>query len=630
MVRLFPFILALIAPVYAGLLGTEVTVTELTMTTTTSTGAGPENFLVGTQNLNCPQVDYSAPYFCVPGLGVPYSIVFTDNQIIYTSTNAYDGGDSYYPAIFNGWQFTNLNMGAPITGVGLLTSGLEGLPVVTFTANSVSINLQGILTLGAVSFTLTLQTAQVNLSSTGPVNFAQAQGGPAPQAQNLILTGSFGGGNYSATVVPGTGGNWLQINGGTSASGSVQTTANLALSVNPAVANSLAAGQYTSQISFSFPGTGSANATVTVGLTVAAAPLNASPPSLTFAYSGGVVSPGSQTINVTGGGVGFNVAATSAGNWLTAEASGASTPATVNVSVNPASLPSVFPASGLLTGSVTISAPSGSITIPVTITGPAAPQPSTIQNSASLGFGPIAPGELITIQGANLGPATPASFTVDSQGHVASLLSGVQVMFDSFAGIPTYVSSTQINVAVPYEIAGQTTTKLSVVYGGQTSVQFTEVVAPVAPAIFTFSANGQGQAIVQNVTGVTAGTTNGPAAGIPVGGVTVAASPASQGAVISVYATGGGVTNPPAATGSVNSIITLQPLLNWTPTSGTVTATIGGVTANVSFAGAAPGLVDGIYQFDIAVPVGVSGDALPLVITVDGVSSPAGPTVAVQ
>jgi uncharacterized protein (TIGR03437 family) len=40
-------------------------------------------------------------------------------------------------------------------------------------------------------------------------------------------------------------------------------------------------------------------------------------------------------------------------------------------------------------------------------------------------------------------------------------------MFDSYPGTPTYVSATQVNVAVPYEIAGQSTTNLSVIYAGQ-------------------------------------------------------------------------------------------------------------------------------------------------------------------
>jgi uncharacterized protein (TIGR03437 family) len=330
--------------------------------------------------------------------------------------------------------------------------------------------------------------------------------------------------------------------------------------------------------------------------------------------------------------VNFTATASSVGNWLTVDTASASTPATINVGINPQNLPAVFPAGGL-TGAVTIGATGAqppSIAIPVTLSGPPAPQPSTIQNSASLKFGAIAPGEFITILGANLGPSTPASFTVNPQGGIASTLAGVQVMFDAFPGTPTYVSATQINVAVPYEIAGQATTNVSVIYGGQQSAVFPLAVVPVAPGIFTFTANGLGQAIAINVSGPTAGMTNGPSSGVPISGITIASAPASEGAFIAVYGTGGGATNPAAKTGSVNSITTVLPLANWSTASGTVTATVGGVPAYVAFAGAAPGLSDGVYQFNIQIPVGVSGNALPLAITVNGVSTAVGPTIAVQ
>jgi len=83
----------------------------------------------------------------------------------------------------------------------------------------------------------------------------------------------------------------------------------------------------------------------------------------------------------------------------------------------------------------------------------------SIFNSATgaLGTG-ISPGELITLKGINLGPATPVggtSFSPSAQGTVSSTLAGVQVMFGNVAGTPTYVSSTQINVVVPGKFRGK-------------------------------------------------------------------------------------------------------------------------------------------------------------------------------
>ncbi|HMY74839.1 MAG TPA: hypothetical protein PLQ88_23675, partial [Blastocatellia bacterium] len=51
-----------------------------------------------------------------------------------------------------------------------------------------------------------------------------------------------------------------------------------------------------------------------------------------------------------------------------------------------------------------------------------------------------------------------------------------------------------------------------------------------------------------------------------------------------------------------------------------VTATIGGRAATVSYAGRAPGFV-GLNQFNIALPAGLAAGTYPLVITRGGVAS---------
>jgi uncharacterized protein (TIGR03437 family) len=59
--------------------------------------------------------------------------------------------------------------------------------------------------------------------------------------------------------------------------------------------------------------------------------------------------------------------------------------------------------------------------------------------------------------------------------------------------------------------------------------------------------------------------------------------------------------------------------------------TIGGKTALVSYAGAAPQMVAGIIQINATVPSGVAaGSAVPVVLTVGGIPSPAGTTLAVS
>jgi uncharacterized protein (TIGR03437 family) len=62
----------------------------------------------------------------------------------------------------------------------------------------------------------------------------------------------------------------------------------------------------------------------------------------------------------------------------------------------------------------------------------------------------------------------------------------------------------------------------------------------------------------------------------------------------------------------------------------TVRVTIGGVDAPVQFAGASPQLVFGVVQINATVPPGVApGPGVPLAVTIGGVASQAGVTVAV-
>ena len=271
--------------------------------------------------------------------------------------------------------------------VGFTSSGFNGQPVVTFNANTISVNIAGDLLNPGSSFTITPIVTTVTLIPAGPFLFTQAAGGPSPASQSLVLSAFPGSATYSAQVSPITGGNWALINSASSSSGSLQPFQNLSLTVDPRVANTLPPGQYTSQINLSFPGLRVApNNTVTVNLSVVGRALSVSAPSFYFAYDPSVP-PTSQALTVTsaGGSVNFSVATTSLGDWLTTDTSSASTPQTVHIGIDASKLPASFPAGTQLTGTVTIAAPlaqPSSIAIPVTLTSavPSAPQPSLIMN----------------------------------------------------------------------------------------------------------------------------------------------------------------------------------------------------------------------------------------------------------
>jgi len=64
----------------------------------------------------------------------------------------------------------------------------------------------------------------------------------------------------------------------------------------------------------------------------------------------------------------------------------------------------------------------------------------------------VAPGTLVTIQGTNLSDST-ASGTPDSKGFYPTTLAGVSVYFDGIKAPLLFVSPTQINTQVPYEVS---------------------------------------------------------------------------------------------------------------------------------------------------------------------------------
>jgi uncharacterized protein (TIGR03437 family) len=283
------------------------------------------------------------------------------------------------------------------------------------------------------------------------------------------------------------------------------------------------------------------------------------------------------------------------------------TPGGVNVSINPAGL---TPAS--YQGSLNISASDASVAplvVPVTliVTKPS-PEIGSITNAASFAPGPVAPGEFVTIFGTSVGPSTPANLVLTPSGTVDTILSGTQVFFNNIAAPVIYTSGTQVSVIVPYEIARDTSATLKVEYQGIASLTQTVRVIDSSPGIFVANASGQGAILNQN------------------GSPNSAQNPAAVGSVISIFATGEGQTDPAGVDGVINAqtLPLPKPALP-------VTVQINGQTAEVTYAGAAPGEVAGMLQVNARIPANVpSGASVPVTITVGDATSQAGVTVAIK
>src|SRR5437870_5199076 len=179
------------------------------------------------------------------------------------------------------------------------------------------------------------------------LSFSYQQGGSAPASQPIMVTSSSG--TQLAYTVAASGGAWLSA---TPMSGTTPGTVNVSV-VNPA---SMTVGTYNGMVTITAPAGSPQTVAVTlvVGATTPAPGLNASPKTLSFSYQSGGGMPAAQPIMISSGGaqLAYTVAA-SGGMWLSATPTSGTTPGTVNISVNPASM-----AAGTYTGQVTIT-PSG-------------------------------------------------------------------------------------------------------------------------------------------------------------------------------------------------------------------------------------------------------------------------------
>ena len=144
--------------------------------------------------------------------------------------------------------------------------------------------------------------------------------------------------------------------------------------------------------------------------------------------------------------------------------------------------------------------------------------------------------------------------------------------------------------------------------GGLASAPQTVPLGPVSPGIFTIPPGGTGQGAIQIANTVIFAAPSGSIRGAQ-------AQPANPGDFLTIYCTGlGAVTNPPAAG---------VPAPSNPPSTTTATpqVAIGGIQANVTFYGLAPGFV-GLYQVNVQVPAGLpAGNAVPLVLTIGGQTS---------
>jgi uncharacterized protein (TIGR03437 family) len=219
----------------------------------------------------------------------------------------------------------------------------------------------------------------------------------------------------------------------------------------------------------------------------------------------------------------------------------------------------------------------------------------------------VAPGQLLTLYGTTLAPANPAS---PANGFPPSL-NGVTVTFNGIAAPILYTSGIQINLQVPYEIAGMSEVTMQVssqLVSPPVSESYILAVAERQPSVFIAgpafsqplfdiaSCNGQNVSGVQPLALNADGTQNS------------CGNPAASGSVVTLFLNGLGATNAAQTTGtSSNSLVAVNPAATFVNGSSAATNFLSTTTL--------PGSIDSIVQVQIQVSSSSAFLNIPLQVT---------------
>ncbi len=222
-----------------------------------------------------------------------------------------------------------------------------------------------------------------------------------------------------------------------------------------------------------------------------------------------------------------------------------------------------------------------------TLTTPPILSAAGVVNAASFTTA-LAPGSLISVFGRKL--ATEEAFAARLPLPVE--LGGASVTLNGRTLPLLFVSRTQINAQLPFDVQGTATLRVSSAGGsGETTI----TLADAAPAIFVL---GRDQPAVAHASGT----------------LVTEASPARPGETVAVFLTGIGRPDGDIAAGTPAPA---APLLN---ARGPIEAQIGALTVTPQFCGLAPGFA-GLYQCNVPLPSGLLAGGYALRMVVRGVRS---------
>ena len=318
------------------------------------------------------------------------------------------------------------------------------------------------------------------------------------------------------------------------------------------------------------------------------APMSASPQAVALSTSD---SAASVSLSFAGTSTTAWTASISQGNslasWLTVSPTSGSGAATIALHASAAGL-----SPGAYNATVWIYASGATpplLGVPVTFVVGASPDIAIAGLQNAFSFQSVfAPGMAMTVYGTNLANATQFATRLP----LPLTMQGVTATVNGVAAPISYASPSQLNIQVPYE-TGAGPAVLAVNRGGQVA-SYIFMVTMTAPGVFPSA--------IDNATG------------LPV-------SSAVPGNVLLLFMTGDGDVTPFLTTGATPSS-TITNVAQLPKPRLPVAVTVGGVPAQVLFAGIPSGLA-GVTQIDIIAPSNVPAGEQDLVVSVGGIPAPA-------
>jgi uncharacterized protein (TIGR03437 family) len=204
----------------------------------------------------------------------------------------------------------------------------------------------------------------------------------------------------------------------------------------------------------------------------------------------------------------------------------------------------------------------------------------------------------VLIFGQTVGPSPSVTSAVPSTGNLPTSAGGTTIAFNGTVAPIIYAGSAATSVQVPYEIAGSTTASVTMTVGNQVAAPVTVQVAPTAPALFTTDFTGTNGAVALNADGT----------------VNSANNPAARGSVITLFATGEGITSPADVDGVVETSSARVPVAP-------LSVTFSGTAGTVGTEGSTPKDVSGVLLLTATVPTTIATGTSTVIITSGGVAS---------